>query len=289
MKKILSITLAILMVAAAFSFTGLTAFAASEYEILIDGTFEDQNDEVWVKYTTGLIDFEFEGAYEGESCLFVSERTHSTDVVRQYITNELNFYGPGTYQFTAYAKLAEEWDSEIQLQGVVGAYKGTEVKDKVWGTTNFVTLSATEWRAVSGTVEVSWSGELTEGEFYFITNEQDTDSFANLLIDSCSLTKVGYTGDAYTAPTPEPTLEPTPEPTEAPTADPNAATTAPAANNTNAPAGSATAGTDTNTTNEGGSSSVLPIILIVAGVILVGGCVAFVISLKKGKKNEQDK
>ena len=46
MKKILSITLAILMVAAAFSFTSLTAFAASEYEILIDGTFEDQNDEV---------------------------------------------------------------------------------------------------------------------------------------------------------------------------------------------------------------------------------------------------
>lgn len=82
MKKILSITLAILMVAAAFSFTSLTAFAASEYEILIDGTFEDQNDEVWVKYTAGLIDFEFEGAYEGESCLFVSERTHSTDVVR---------------------------------------------------------------------------------------------------------------------------------------------------------------------------------------------------------------
>ena len=285
MKKLLSITLAILMVVAAVSFTGLTSFAASQYEILIDGTFEDQNDEVWVKYTAGLIDFSFDDVYEGESSLSVTERTHKTDVVRQYITDELNFYGPGTYQFTAYAKLAEEWDTPVQLQGVVGAYKGTDIKDKVWGTTDFITLSATEWKSVSGTMEVSWSGDLTEGEFYFITNEEDgADSFADLLIDSCSLTKVGYTGDAFVAPTPEPT----PEPTEAPTANPDAATTAPTGGSTKTPSASATAGTDTDSIS-GSSNNTLAIILIIAGVILVGGGVAFVISLKKGKKDEQDK
>lgn len=289
MKKFLSFTLALLLVVAAISFTGLTALAASEYEILVDGSFEATNDDVWVKYTAGLIDFEFEDTYEGATALSVTERTHQTDVVRQYITDELNFYGPGKYQFTAYAKLGEEWDSEIKLQGVVGAYKGTEIEQKKWSTTDFVTLSATEWKPVSATIEISWSGELLEAEFYFITNEEGADSFADLLIDACSLTKVGYTGEAFTAPTPAPTPEPTPEATEAPTADPNEATKAPTTgNSTKAPVSSATAGADTTTEGEGGSN-VLPIILIVAGVILVGGCVAFVISLKKGNKNEQDK
>lgn len=77
MKKAFSgILAAIMLFAAIVSLAGMTVFAAEEYEILTDGTVEDENYEVWLPYNGGVVDFYSEGAHDGEICLIITERTH---------------------------------------------------------------------------------------------------------------------------------------------------------------------------------------------------------------------
>lgn len=269
-----------------FAFGGMSAAAADEYEILVDNGFEEMDDSVWEQYYLGVVDFTGD-AYEGESCLIVTDRLHKTDVVRQYITDQLNFYGPGSYQVSAWVKLALPEGENIEIQAVVGAYMGEELQYKQWFTTPFFALSDTEWTQITATIDMNWDGILDQAEFYFITNEEGEAGqimCADLMIDSCSLVKAGYEGDPYGATAEEPTQEPAEEPTSEPAETTQAPTAKPTEQPTQAaPTGSSAADSDDAET-ESNNSKLIGGILIAAAVILVVGCVVFVIVGKKRKK-----
>ncbi len=286
MKKLAVILIVLLL-------TMSTVFAAeADYEILVDPGFEENDDITWVPYVQSLLDFS-EDAHEGESSLVVSERSHMTDIARQYVTEQLKYYGKGKYVAEAYVKLESETEHPVKIQVVLGVY-GNEKK---WITSDSVTVTDKEWTKLTFTKDVSWEGELKQAEFYFVTDEkfegvefEDMD-FAEIMIDSCSLKPVGFTGDPY-----EEKVEETPAPTPKPTQKPTV---------TNAPSQTQGANaTDGANTNEGGATAtaapvtvgqnknqtiVVTCAFIASGVILAIGAVALFISYRKDKKNEKVK
>lgn len=215
------------------------AYATDGYELLSDGDFESGDYFAWFPYYLSSLNYVSE-SHSGNNALKVTNRQHYTDVAGQYVTDELNFYGPGTYVVSAYVKLADADARPVNLQIAIGYHTSAK---QAWATSNYAQITADSWTLITAQVNLQWSGELEKAEFYIISdqNQEGTD-YRNLLIDDCSMKTVTYQGPEYApetteAPTTEPptteaptTEAPTETPTEAPTAEESteeAATTLP--------------------------------------------------------------
>lgn len=196
MKKVLSAWLAaILLVTLLATLLCLPVCAEGEgYELLENGDFSEEPGFTWLPYVASSVSFTDEGR-EG-SAIKVEGRTHYTDIVRQYVTTKLSYYGAGTYELTAYVRLADEGAAPVDVQAVLGIY-GKDGQ-KRWQTTSFAQVTADAWTMLKAQVNVSWTGELEQAEFYFITRDgQENGDYRNLLIDDCSLKTVSYVGEEY--------------------------------------------------------------------------------------------
>lgn len=267
----------------------LPVLAADGYELLENGGFEEAPGFTWTKYVACTVDWDGNGA--SGSCIRVTGRTHYTDIVRQYITKKLSFYGHGTYLLEADIRLANPSDQPVDIQIAIGVY--SVGGDKKWATSDFVTVTADGWAHIRTQVSISWSGELEQAEFYFITRaDQETAEFRDLLIDNCSMKTVSYTGEEYaTEPVTEaPTEKPT-EPVTEPDATPQEPVTESAETTAQNTDGTEPVGTeqetdevDTPSASDSGSrqSKVIGGMLIAVGVILLACAVALTVTYVKG-------
>lgn len=262
----------------------LPARAEDDYEMLDNGDFEQFSSD-WEKYYMATVDY-CDRAHSGSGAFQITHRQHSTDIARQYITKKLEYYGPGTYEFSAWIRLANPEDQPIEkLQIAIGIYckDGT----KHWQTSDWFEVTS-EWTYISAIRLLSWEGELEAAEFYLVTEtngeEDSTKNYRDLLLDDCSMKPTFYTGQPYA---PETTEMPTTEPptTEAPTTEP--AVTEPPEEIT--PEQVTTAPVQTPSAPEPGISTQTWVIagtMIGVGVILLAAAVALTVSYVRGKKNE---
>lgn len=266
----------------------LPALAENDYEMLQNGDFEQFSSD-WEKYYMATVDYS-DQAHSGNGAFKITHRQHSTDIARQYITKPLEYYGPGTYEFSAWIRLANPEDQPIEkLQIAIGIYckDGT----KHWQTSDWFAVTS-EWTYISGIRQLSWEGELEAAEFYLVTEtngeEDSTQNYRDLLLDDCSMKPTFFTGEPYAPETTEaPTTEPPTEPptTEAPTTEP--ALTEPPEEVT--PEQVTTTPEQTPSDPEPGISTQTWVIagtMIGVGVILLAAAVALTVSYVRGKKNE---
>lgn len=156
-------------------------------ELLVNGGFEDDIELTWEPYVEAVIE-RVEDGKEG-SGLFVSGRTDYTDVMKQTVTDLMNGYGPGTYEISAWIKLADENATPIGMNVVISMTD--EYGGMSWPQTDYVTVNGTEWTQVTATVEANWNGSLTDAHFYIISNEsREVGVYQDLYIDECSLKTV---------------------------------------------------------------------------------------------------
>ncbi len=219
MKK-LSLLLCALLLLGTLCFP---AHAADSYELLENGDFESSLGLTWTPYYLGSVELASD-AHGGNSALLITNRQHYTDIARQYVTKKLTYYGQGTYEVSAYVRLADANAQPIDIQIAIGTYASG---GKSWATSDFAHVTADSWTHITALVNLQWSGDLETAEFYFLAVEgQEGSDFRNLLIDDCSMKTVSYAGEEYApettasttkAPTTEsPTESPTEQPTEQP-------------------------------------------------------------------------
>lgn len=291
MKRVILFALLLSLLAA--TVLCLPVSAADGYELLENGGFEEAPGFTWTKYVACTVDWDGNGV--SGSCIRVTGRTHYTDIVRQYITKKLSFYGHGTYLLEADIRLADPADQPVDVQIAIGAY--SVGGDKKWATSDFVTVTADGWAHIRTQVNISWSGELEQAEFYLITRaDQETTEFRELLIDNCSMKTVSYTGEEYAtepvteAPTEAPTEKPT-EPVTEPDETPQEPVTESGETTARDTDGTEPAGTeqktdevDTPSASDPGSkqSKVIGGMLIAVGVILLACAVALTVTYVKG-------
>lgn len=286
MKKTLIFLLTLIMVLSCF----VTVNAQEKYEIIENGSFEENDEFTWLKFITspGIIEYFDEEYSDGEYSMYIYDRTHCTDTIRQYITEKLDYYGKGKYQIKAKVKLYEEFDTKVCGNAVVRLDDTAGAK---WFTDTYVEFKADNWAEISFVTNITWSGQLKLAEFYFVTDEaHDSEIYASLLVDECSMVPLDYKGEVYVAPTPTPTPEPTPKPTPKPTKKPTTSqdstvknTPGVADNNNNETEQDQPTGETTNSKQ----SIVLGVMFISIGVILLAGSVALFIAYRKEKQNEK--
>lgn len=281
----------------------LPSYAADDYEMLQNGDFEEMT-STWQKYYMATVDY-CDQAHSGSSALKITNRQHSTDIARQYITKPLEHYGPGSYEFSAWVRLADPSDAPINLQVAIGVYckNGTNL----WFTSDWVSVTS-EWTYIHAIRPLSWSGELDTAEFYLVSpmngDEDTSKNFRDLILDDCSMKPVDFTGEPYEQPTTEaPTTEP--PTTEAPTTEPPA-TEAPTTEEipleeptTQAPEDSAdpeqsisSEEQESQSEQSGGIRTQTWIFtgtMIATGLILLACAIALTVSYVRGKRNEASK
>ena len=274
-------------------------FAGEDYELLINGDFEEITTH-WEKYYLAAVDY-CDKAHTGSGALQINDRQHSTDIARQVITKPLEHYGSGQYELSAWMRLADPEAKPVDVMIAIGVY----LKDghKFWFSTGWTRVTS-EWTHLSGVVNISWSGALEEAEFYLVTpmdgDEDTSKNFRDMILDDCSMKVLGYDGEPYEQPTQAPvTTEPgtdAPE-TNAPEQTTSAPeTTAPAPDSTpeSTPEGeneSAPEGESGNV-QEQGSGKISAQTYVIAGtlaavaLILLGCGIALTVSYIRGKRNE---
>lgn len=257
----------------------LPVWAENDYEMLNNGDFEQSSSD-WAKYYMATVDY-CDQAHSGNGAFKITHRQHSTDIARQYITKKLEYYGPGSYEFSAWIRLANPGDQPIEkLQIAIGIYckDGT----KHWQTSDWFEVTS-EWTYISAIRPLSWEGELEAAEFYLVTEmdgeEDSTKNYRDLILDDCSMKPTFFTGQPYAPETTEaPTAEePTAEPTDT---NPSEQTDA---------EGITTVPEQTPTDPAPGISAqtwVLAGTMIGVGAILLAAAVALTVSYVRGKKNE---
>ncbi len=261
------------------------------YELLKNGDFEEATLD-WEKYYKATVDYTTE-AHSGNGAFSISNRQHSTDIARQYITKPLEYYGPGDYEFSAWVRLADPNAEPIDVCIAIGVYCAEE--KNYWFTTNYVRVTS-EWTYISATRYISWDTELETSEFYLVTpmngDEDTTKNFRDLIVDDCSMKTVSYTGEPYELPTTAaPTTEPETEPpvTEAPTTE-ALTTEAPVTEApTSEPEETETAIADQTSTGIPTQTLIITCTMIAVGVILLGCGIALTVSYTRRKRNEASK
>ncbi|MBO5110405.1 MAG: carbohydrate binding domain-containing protein [Clostridia bacterium] len=247
------------------------------YELLDNADFETLPGFTWLPYVGCFVDW-VEGGRNG-MCISICDRTDYTDITHQAVTNKLNYYGPGTYEISAWVKLADENASAIGINVVVAT---TDANGNMsWPQTNYISVNGTDWTEVKARVDITWDGTLSNADFYIISDEnREVGVYQNLLIDDCSFRTISYIGDAYATETPtdpvepdtdpvepdtdpvEPDTEPVTEPTDIPTEPTTGAPTEPTTDTSDEPVATSpventTTGSSDTDVVESGCSSVL--------------------------------
>ena len=283
-KKLFVFFLVLVMVLSSFFTIGVGA--ENNYEILKNVGFEENDEFTWLKFITSpaIIEYYDEEYAEGEYSMIIYDRTHPTDTIRQYVTDELKFYGKGKYQLKAQIKLAEPFDKKVSGNAVIRLEDSSGVAK--WFTDTYVEITADKWAQISFTVDIKWSGELKLAEFYFVTDEPVTlEEYSILLIDDCSFAPVEYSGEVFVPATPSPTPVVTPSPTPKPATKPNQTVETTPIEGEEIEENNGEDPSVTKSTSK--QSIVIGVMLISIGVILLAGSVALFIAYRKEKQNEK--
>lgn len=278
MKKLAFVFCAIILLGALC----FPAHAEEGYELLENGDFE-QITATWEKYYLATVDY-CQTAHSGNGALMITSRQHSTDIAKQHITKQLAYYGPGTYEFSAWIRLADPQDQPVNLQIAIGVYCK---ENKYWITSDWVRVTS-EWTLITAQRSISWAGELETAEFYIVSNmggEEDGPQYwRDLILDDCSMKTVSYAGQPYA---PETNQAPT---TEEQTTAPDTADTQPETPENSADATDEPTETVPDTEAPSGQVStqtrVIAGTMIAVGVILLACAVALTVSFVRGKRHE---
>ena len=268
-----------------------------KYQMLKNGDFEQVSD-VWEAYYKANVAY-CDDAHTGDGAFKITERQHSTDIARQFITEPLEYYGNGAYELSAWVRLADPNAQPISMMVAIAVY--CQSGQNLYFSTDWVTITS-QWTHISGRINIAWEGKLNAAEFYLITpengDEDQNQNFRNLLLDDCSMLPLSYTGEPY-VPSPETTEPVTTEPvtTEPVTTEPvttEPVTTEPVVSNPDSDEVSidepSEVTTEAGQTNNGiPTTTLITIVMIAVGVILLGCGCALVISIMRGKKNESNK
>ena len=156
--------------------------------LLENGNIEAGKDP-WIENVSGLWG-KTGAAYEGNGMLEVNRmyNGYGNQGIKQIVTKQLLAHGPGKYKISAMVKQVS--GSPIEVQASVFIKRDPKPTPQGDPDPNFktpsVTLSTTEWREVSGIVDISWP------RMYYAwftvtspTSEQAND--ANFYVDNCVL------------------------------------------------------------------------------------------------------
>jgi len=150
-----------------------------ETELLSNSGFETGNATGWTSGVSMSVNTAYK--YSGSYGLMISNRQATWDSVSQNIISVLNNKGKGNYDASAWMKLANGSDSYSRITIVLQTTANPNPVYYDIGATNI----NTNWKKLSGTVNLTWSGTLTNASIYYQTNT----SLANLYLDELSLIK----------------------------------------------------------------------------------------------------
>ncbi|MHB1484401.1 MAG: carbohydrate binding domain-containing protein [Saccharofermentanales bacterium] len=172
---------------------------ADSAEILTNGSF-DVNMEGWSAYSTATMDIRTDTPHGGKSYVYSSHKYGACDGPRQYVTEQIRFYGKGTYHVSAWIKIDSDvkCNAQVVMQTVSSdkTFGSEQYPGQYWDTTEEIPVNNKTWTKVEGDIELDWKGDLEMSEYYFLLLGDG--AMANIAVDDCSLYKAGYTGAAYT-------------------------------------------------------------------------------------------
>jgi hypothetical protein len=192
MKKLFVLSLVVIVCVSMFSFMTL-AYADSE-ELLLNGGFESGTADYWGPSVAGTVEvYESYGSItpKSGSYFLVHEGRYSAgDAPVQFVQDKVKANGPGLYRISAYVRLTD--DATVDSVPANAVIMTTSDEGNNWfGSTEYPTINKTDWTLVQSEVELTWSGDLSGCNFYFVTQQDDAEAqTTHLAIDDASLVKV---------------------------------------------------------------------------------------------------
>jgi len=193
MKKIISL---LLMLTVIFSCVStINVFALSD-ELLINGDFEEGDEESWVLYGNGaMVEVSEDYAHEGDYGMLISERKEKYSTYNQNICETLITSGPGNYKASCWVKLNEELAGKEKCMGYLVIRITHPSTNKATFYTSKQIALTTDWQKCEITANLTFEndGKLSEGRIYpqFFVTQADGNTFApDIVVDDFSLKKV---------------------------------------------------------------------------------------------------
>ena len=150
-------------------------------------TIENMNDPGfgWLKYGYTSIEVYNDGAFYGNNCLRVKDRTSRYSGISQDIKEILNKNGAGKYIFTAYVKTYENSPSVGNPYSMIIRIQEEDAESKTYKKANFSMTD--KWQKITLETTLEFN-TLEDGLVYFEgSDEKDLNDY---YIDLCSMTKV---------------------------------------------------------------------------------------------------
>lgn len=169
---------------------GESAITIPDNELFINPgiTIENMNDPGfgWLKYGHANIEVYSDGAFYGNSCLRVKDRTSRYSGISQDIKEILNKNGAGKYLFTAYVKTYESSPSIGKPYSMIIRIQEETAETKTYTKKNFSMTD--KWQKITLETTLEFNTTLKDGLIYFEgSDEKDLNDY---YIDLCSMTKV---------------------------------------------------------------------------------------------------
>ena len=191
MKKILSITL-VLLILGAFAFPGMTACFAVSEELLDNPSFANGIDN-WTASRCKLAEENTVSQDGDDSSLFISARECTYASMRYMLTETITQNGSGKYQASAWLRLAKG----ANATNMALCFSVINNDITTWQTGADTQVTANGWTQLTMQANFTVDTSLSEVKFYFVQPTTDT-VFPDVYVDNCSLVKV----DAVVTPAP---------------------------------------------------------------------------------------
>lgn len=150
---------------------------------IADPGFENGTTQGWIGAGGTTIEAVTTDFHTGDYSLKVSGRTAPWHSAQYNITDYLRAKGPGMYDVSVFAKFAEGSDMTTITVKIVDSAIPNVAPD--WGQ-KFIKLSntvGTDWTEISGELELSWDGELTQALIFV----ESASSTADMFIDDITI------------------------------------------------------------------------------------------------------
>jgi hypothetical protein len=187
-----------------FKLVGKCTDSCDNVNLLENGDMEDGKDP-WIENVSGLWG-KTGAAYQGQGMLEVNRmyNGYGNQGIKQIITKQLLAHGPGKYRISAMVKQVS--GTPIDVHASVFIKRDPRPTPQGDPDPNFktpsVTLSTTEWREVSGIVDISWP-RMYYAWFTVVSSTAELVNDANFYVDNCVLQPIepgSYPSAEITAP-----------------------------------------------------------------------------------------